>query len=175
MIQKIKRNEGQFTQTGDVIVCNGAAECPLRDKPESQQQLDFARATGIWCPASTRALLEALMRECGFTGRELSLAWKAGSLGWDNEQNRLIIRAPLIEALFGWTMTALMVCYYVLAIAPIWLAEKRGLDGMLAFVAVSAVFIGCTWLLGRFIFRPRRVALRLQRVLADPDDGAGQA
>lgn len=165
MTQRIVGKNHQITHKGNIINCHGGEICPYRGAPESQRQVDFARATGVWCPAEARELLEELMRDHGFTVRELAMAWKADSLGWDTRAAGVVVRVPIIEAIFGWSMGLLMITYYLMMIWPLWLMEHRDAQAMLAFGLASAILLGCTWLLGRFVLHPRRVALRVRRVL----------
>lgn len=87
---------------GDIINQFGVALPP--EHPESKLQADFYKHTGIWCPKGAREELEYLMTHRGFTSRELLIAWRAGSLRWKEEESRLIVLTPIIEALFGWAM-----------------------------------------------------------------------
>lgn len=165
MIQNNDGNRGQTTQNGDIINCHGGTTCPFRDTPESQRQAEFVRATGIWCPPKARDVLESLMRDHSFTARELAMAWKADSLGWDTKTGEISIRTPWIEAVGGWLMAAFMIVYYLLLVGPLWLKDQRDLRSMAAFLLASAIYLGAAWLIGRFILRPRRIAFRVRRVL----------
>lgn len=164
MTQRIDGKEHQITHKGNIINCHGGPDCPLNVVPESRLQSEFAQRVGIWCRREAREFLELLMKDHGFIGKDLALAWKADSLAWGDDGP--VICTPLTEALFGWSMGLLMVTCYLLLVWPLWVMEHRDAQAMLTFILMSAIFLGCSWLLGRFVMRPRRVALRVRRALA---------
>lgn len=129
MIQEVNKNGGQVTQTGHIINCHGGATCPYRDTPESQRQAEFARATSIWCEPRARDQLEALMTHKRFVAPELAIAWRAGSIAWEPDAGRLVVKVPFIDAVFGWSLTALMLTYFVLMTAQILMAGGRDWRG----------------------------------------------
>ncbi len=164
MKQDVTGNHGQVTQTGNIINCHGRPDCPLNAVPESQRQAEFAQRVGIWCRREAREFLELLMRDHGFTGRDLALAWKADSLAWGDDGP--VVRTPLVEAVFGWTMFAAMLLYFLVFGVPLLFVRPVEMNAFAAFALSVLIYVGAAWLVGRFILRPRRIASRVRRVLA---------
>lgn len=134
-------------------------------KPESQLQAEFALRTGIWCPKAAREWLESLLNDDGFTVRELSRSWRAGSLGWDARTNERRISTPWFE-LFGaaFLMVAILslflVTFLVWATTPI----PRSIAADVTLFGIGFVTMGTMWLVEWQMLRPRRIALRVRRV-----------
>lgn len=134
-------------------------------KPESQLQAEFAQRTGIWCPKPAREWLEHLMEEHRFTAKELIVAWKAGSLGWNAERDVKKIVTPWIEAVFGYGVAGAMSILFLAWVFPFIFGQ--GYKPETAWAAVlggGTVFLGVCWMSNRFMLWPRRIALRVRRV-----------
>lgn len=167
MTQKIDGEGHQITRNGDIINCHGGTTCPFRDAPESQRQGEFARITGVWCAPQARELLETLMSDHGFTVRELAAAWRADSIAWSADKAELVVRAPWVELVLGWGGVALMLLYYLLTGVPYIFVDASNWRAVLAFFVASILYLGGAWAIGRFVFWPRRIALRVRRILAE--------
>lgn len=135
-------------------------------RPESQLQADFEACTGIWCRKEAREWLEVLLEHHGFTVRELSLAWRAKSLNWDSKAGAPIIQTPLIEAIGGWALVALVITL-LLTVCSAWVVAPapRSIAADLSIYGAAAVCLGMIWMVMRTMLWPRRVALRVRRVL----------
>jgi len=135
-------------------------------RPESQLQAEFAARTGIWCPKEAREWLEDLLEHHGFTVRELSMAWSAKSIGWNAKTGARTINTPWIEALGGWAMVAL-VTILLLSVSVAWALSSapRSIAADLSVFGAGAVYLGMVWMVCRTMLWPRRVAMRVRRVV----------
>lgn len=160
------RIRGDFTgQLADAIHNHGPVYAALpAHTPESKLQADFYAHVGIWCPRMAREQLECLMSHHAFTARELRVAWAANSLRWDNDGKRLQAVAPQVELWFGWLMIGLMLIYFVTTALP-YLFTHPAPAGALAFAAGAVMYMGSAGLAVRYVLWPRRVAVRIGRVL----------
>lgn len=131
--------------------------------PESQLQAEFHAHTGLWCPRCAREVLETLMLEHGFTAKDLAAAWKNDSVYWDARAHRLVVRTPLIEAVFGWGLVATCLGYFLSLVAPAMNAPNPVFGASLALG--GAIYLSACWMAFRFVLWPRRVALRVRRVM----------
>lgn len=133
-------------------------------KPESQLQSEFAKRTGIWCPKPAREWLEYLMEEHRFTAKELGIAWKAGSLGWNADKDERRIITPLIEAIFAYGIgIAITICSLAIVFNWIITPTETSMTSRLAVMAVACIYLGTFWMTNRFMIRPRHVALRVRK------------
>jgi hypothetical protein len=167
MTQKIDGENHQIAHKGNIINCHGRPDCPLNAVPESQLQAEFAQRIGIWCRREAREFLELLMRDHGFTGKDLAIAWKTDSLAWNDDGP--IIRTPLVEAVFGWSMFFAMTMYFIVFGVPLLFVRPVELNALAGFALSNLIFIGSAWVVGRTILRPRRIALQVKRLLANGD------
>lgn len=136
-----------------------------QDRPESGRQADFFRAVGIWCPRDAREELERLMEHEAFTAPELALAWRSGALQWDIDEARLRVSTPLFEAISAWVMHAMSVVYFLLSVLPAIFLEESNLK-LWAVAGIGAAIVICaSTMSSRFFLKPRRVGMRVQRVL----------
>ena len=134
-------------------------------KPESQLQAEFAQRTGIWCPKPAREWLEHLMEHHRFTARELTVAWKAGSIGWNAEEDTKRVSTPWIEAMFGYSMVGIMGIYF-LTLALQWIFTPEAKNKWVAMAAVYGVgllYLGICWMSYRFMLWPRRIAIKVRK------------
>lgn len=166
------RISGDFTgQLAEAIHNHGPVYAgPLANAPESRLQAEFYTHVGIWCPREAREQLEGLMSHHAFTARELRVAWAANSLRWDNDQQRLQVVAPVTELLFGWLMIGLMLAYFMFTALP-YLFTHPGPSGVFALCIGAVMYLGSVGLVVRHVLWPRRVAVRVGRVL----EGLGSA
>lgn len=100
-----------------------------------------------------------------FTARELVIAWKAGSIGWNADKDLKRIVTPWIEAFFAYGIVGFVGLYF-LAVA--WHnALGNNADqkwGMVVVYGVGGMYLGMCWMANRFMLWPRRVALRIRRI-----------
>ena len=136
------------------------------EKPESQLQSEFAQRTGIWCPRLVRETFEWLMENHGFTARELCMAWKANSISTDADRQQIKIVTPRLEAVFGWTMLALVTLFFLLMVIPLILNNDRHNWAVPAtLIGTGAVYLGIAWTVSRSSLIPRRIAIRVRKKL----------
>lgn len=134
-------------------------------KPESQLQAEFAQRTGIWCPKPAREWLESLMAEHRFVARDLAVAWKAGSIGWNPNTDAKRIVTPRLEGVFAYGVVIFMALYCIAAtLKIIWGPQAENGWAGAAIAGVLAVYFGVLGTVWRFMVRPRRVAIRVRRV-----------
>ncbi|RJX32324.1 MAG: hypothetical protein C4516_04295 [Oxalobacter sp.] len=156
-IQLIAQNNGQSTNGGDIIVCNGADECPL--KPEYALQTTFAEKTGIYCPPKSRAELNYLMEERGLTIKELRWAWFLNCIRYDKDAQWLVFRTSLAERAFATAMLvfyAVCILYFTVGTANGW--NIKDVLGILAFT-------GLAWVKVQFYFVPQETARRARSAI----------
>ena len=133
-------------------------------RPESQLQAEFEQRTRIWCPKPAREWLETLMEEHCFTARELSVAWRNGSIGWNAEKDEKRIVTPWIEAAFAYGVIVILALYFLSLAYHFIFGPGAGMNnGMALLYGVGAMYFGMCWMANRFMLWPRRVALRVRR------------
>lgn len=134
-------------------------------KPESQLQEEFYRRTGIWCPRSAREDFEWLMKEKNFTSRDLERAWRYRFLIWALNNQRLGANLSRIDKPFAHLVVTLI--SFMLLLPAILQVFQNPDQPVFAGIAGSiAAFV--MLLMGWFeysLFRPRRVAIRVQTAL----------
>ncbi|RIX47480.1 MAG: hypothetical protein D3M94_07345 [Rhodocyclales bacterium GT-UBC] len=168
MDQHNESNRGQTTQSGDIIVCNGASNCPLskeKTERESSMQAAFYRDTGIWAPPGARWQLERLMQN-GFTAPKLRVAWQGNNLQLASDDDTLIVKTHWFEPFAGYFLVAIM-CFYLLVETGTLLMVRSNdtVRMLLAFAAIFAMYGGTTWMAVRFILMPYWIARRVQIAL----------
>lgn len=131
--------------------------------PESQLQAEFHAHTGMWCTRCAREVLETLMLEHDFTAKDLAAAWRSDTLCWDERAHRMIVRAPLIEAFFGWGLVAMCLAYFLSLVVPAMSGSNMVFGASLA--VGSAIYLSACWMAFRFVLWPRRVGVRVRRVM----------
>ena len=136
------------------------------EKPESQLQSEFAQRTGIWCPRLVRETFEWLMENHGFTARELCMAWRANSLSTDANRQQIKIITPWFEAVFGWTMLALVALFFLLLAVPlIFNNDHHNWAVPATLIGTGCVYLGMMWIVSRSSLIPRRIAIRVRKKL----------
>lgn len=135
-------------------------------RPESQLQAEFEQRTGIWCPRPAREWLELLMEKHCFTARELSVAWRAGSIGWNAEKDQKRVATPWPEAVLAYGAIGYIAAYFLLlAYHFVWGDGAEARWGIAMLYGVGAIYLGMCWMAYRFMLWPRRVAQRVLRSL----------
>ena len=111
--QKNLAPQGHQTNTGLGAVQIGHAGRDVKIKQvmapppaEYELQARFHQATGIRCGRPARAQLEQLMEHHGFSSWQLSRAWNAGALVWDQRAGRLRVGSRRFDLVVGWTGVA---------------------------------------------------------------------
>lgn len=176
MEQNNDNNQGQVTQSGNIVNCHGAASCPLHpsSKKESQLQAEFAANTKIWCPAGAREKLEMLMADHGYTAPKLHIAWQANSLVWDDKNSRLAAKTYWIEPVFGYGAVLFTAIYFL---AQAWVIMNSPVAetwrGGAAFFFSAAFYLGAAWMMNRFVLSPYRTARKVKQILESGDGGDG--
>lgn len=143
--------------------CPGPQSCPYK-QDESSRQAEFFSNTGIWCPREARNALEWLMKEHGFTAKELAISWSASSLKWQRESGQIRTNTPLVEALVAWSFVLGMLCFFLALALPSVFSENKT-AAFPGFAVGTIMYIGSAWLAARFVLIPRRVALRAKPYL----------
>jgi len=173
-IDTVKKG-GNVTQNGDIIVCPGVEDCPLKgNTPESERQKKFAKDTGIWCPPETRETLERLLSNHRFTAKELAQAWRVRSLSYDPDTGKLKTFTPKLELWFGIVMLTLF-AFYIAIMASGMILVRPGVYANLQFFTTIAGFLGMAWAVVHFHLAPRRTAVRVRSILlAKHEDSPAQ-
>lgn len=162
-----------FEQAPNVVLINQAMPEPPEppEEPESELQAKFQLATGICCPRAARIEMEALMRHHGFTAKELKSVWSVGTLQFPYHATRLKVVTSKWEAVWGWVMLALFLVYGFEVFTRLVIILKSG--SLTAFgvergifaLGLLASFGGAILLVIKHHIAPRRLALRLRKVL----------
>lgn len=104
------------------------------------------------------------MEEHRFTARELTVAWKAGSLGWNAEKDTRRVITPWIEAAFGYGMVISTGIYFLASSSP-WIFHPDNHSKTLEALVIGGVmYLGVCWMANRFMLWPRRVAMRVKHI-----------
>jgi hypothetical protein len=173
MEQKIDTNHGPITQTGNIVICNGAAICPLSamNLPESKLQAEFFERTGIWAPPGAREKLEMLMSKHNFTAPRLRAAWKENNLCWDVDKNEFIARTYWIELVYGNLLIFVLAIYFIVqGISVVIPSGRESKEILMALVTIFSVYGGLLWMTVRFVITPYQVAKRVKLVLKKDAD-----
>lgn len=145
---------------------------PARPQPklptEVRRQLDFRKLMGIDCGPRARAWLIHLMEQHQFTASDLSNAWHHKTIGWNYEKQSPWVMTHRLEAVFAWTVVALMSAW-MLSFATV-LALSEPAAGELWLLLIKAlgalgIYSFYWWLLDRCLLRPRSTALKIEKVL----------
>ncbi|MFZ5513898.1 MAG: hypothetical protein ACOZAH_05085 [Pseudomonadota bacterium] len=135
--------------------------------PESRRQAAFAEDTGIHCNRPTRETFEWLMEHHGFTRGEIANAWRADTLLWsDNEQRVKIKTNWLVYSVMGWGMFLLSLAMILTATFSLVLGRYPNPETALVYFGATLVFSFSLWVSARSFIHPYRTAQRVKRVLA---------
>jgi len=168
------RIESNFGQVADSIEnhihampCPGKNACPFPEpvNPESKQQADFYRDTGIWAPAEARVVLEWLMRECGFTAKDLAIAWGEKNIVWKIQERRVDTFNPWIESITGWLGLAFLSVLLLTTMMPLVFRAPNSNASIIQLVGVIVLEVISVALLMRYVVWPSRVAFRVRPLL----------
>lgn len=181
MIQEIKGRGHQVTLGGNVIVCHGGIECPLRRSrvPQSaHDELEFKRLTGIRTGSyRVRELLDEFRARHNLVwrGRGIARMWKHRTLEYDDIRDCLRLNPSLASLTWGWICTLavgtfLMLLAWIIVTgskSPAW--DDWVKVGM-AFSAYALLFYICV----EHMVVPEAMARRLRKVERREDSGEMQ-
>lgn len=168
MNQEIRGNSGQITQTGNVIVCHGGTECPMRMNavpPSANEEEAFCRATGLRVSPRVRELLEQFRETHNLTWRgskSIARMWRHRTLEYDDARDRLRLNPSLFQLVVGWIYFLMSSLFVMgLAVMPIF-GEFKG--SVLDAIIFGGFFFGAmfgTWVSIEHVVMPELLARRL--------------
>lgn len=155
-----------FNLTCTVNIRPRRAACEANS--ESDRQHAFCQRTGIECGPQAREWLEHLMAVRQFTLAALRNAWHHKTIGWNTETQSPWVMTHRLEAVFAWTVLALMSAWMLSFVTVLALSEPAAGELWLLLVkALGAlgIYLFYFWLLDWCLLRPRSTALKLEKVL----------
>lgn len=135
-------------------------------RPESELQALFLKHTGIDCRREAREQFELLMLEHGFTGKELSRAWRFGSLVWSEPAKRLKPSARKTDMAVGWIGTVLMTSVLIYALVDTMNRMPGPFLKPITLLVTCVVYLGVTRALLLTTIFPQATAMRVEKILS---------
>lgn len=180
--QEFNGDVGAVTKSGNVIVCHGGPECPMRRGgiPQSaQDEDDFHRATGIRTGSvRVRELLEELRlrHKLNWRGsKSIEAMWRHRTLEYDDARDCLRLNPSLFALLTGWLYFSLSSVVVLVISAALLLGKGSNTDmvGLINMIAWLIVGAFSMWLTIEHMVLPEAMARRLlnaenSKELADP-------
>ncbi|MDR1351464.1 MAG: hypothetical protein LBJ59_11960 [Zoogloeaceae bacterium] len=137
--------------------------CPY-ETTESKRQAAFYRNTGIWCPKPAREFFEFLMDRYSLTVKQLKNAWSAGAVAWDIDEGVPIVRTMRVANIVVKFFVCFLMFYFVLLVLYAASFLQHGAV-YTAFMTMAVSLFCVMWVADNSFFRPRRTALRVQKII----------
>jgi|GEM_PF-3258877 len=138
---------------------------------EPEKQAAFLKATGISCTKDIRIELEYLINECGFTNKEIYMAWQAKLLDFDSSLERLVVKSKAVSRYAMYVLFAVVTFLIAWAASEIMYEYKinKFPDNLIVISSLSGYGF-LTYLLSRYGIWPLRLARPLSEALGNKNN-----